>query len=284
MKAIEQNGNDGFTRTPRDVHTNSIGSATVITDGNDDLVEKISHDVFGRSAFTDVPKQPLTSSSIENEILFQGRKYDEETNLYYYQKQHYAPLMESILPDHLRTDSHSCHDSMNLYQRFNMNPVNFTNPMGENIFRIDLGNGCYFDVGVEGAKGWPKESNPGKLDFSLVFNTEHRINSRMVSGSNDFRIVVSLAEFARITSTSLNLHPIIGTAKGKPGSPRDIESALGIKRERVKNYAKLYTNVDEIEIIQNPKTGTAEIVFKGNVDLTGRYPILGEINEANKNN
>ena len=129
MKTIVQKGYDSLTRTPYYDHTNNIGPETAITDGNEDLVEKVSRDAFGNSSFTDVPNQPLASSSIGDNILFQNKNYNEETNLYYYRARYYDPIMGRFL----QTDPMSYTDSMNLYQSFNCNPINFTNPMGKNV-------------------------------------------------------------------------------------------------------------------------------------------------------
>ena len=117
---------DGAVSTPYYVHTNAIGSVTAVTDDSGSLVERVSYDVFGMPTFTDAADQPLTSSSIGNDILFQGRRYDKETNLYYYRARYYDPIMGRFL----QTDPMGYADSMNLYQGFNMNPMNFVDPMG----------------------------------------------------------------------------------------------------------------------------------------------------------
>jgi RHS repeat-associated protein len=59
-------------------------------------------------------------------------------------------------------------------------------------------------------------------------------------------------------------------AKGKPGSPRDVEEALGIKRGRGNNYIEFDAKPDEFKITKNPITGTTERVFMGDVNLAGR--------------
>ncbi|MCP4567560.1 MAG: hypothetical protein GY841_08275, partial [FCB group bacterium] len=66
------------------VHRNAIGSVTAITDANGDILERVTYDVFGMPTFTDGNGAQLMSSVIGNDILFQGRRYDKETNLYYY--------------------------------------------------------------------------------------------------------------------------------------------------------------------------------------------------------
>jgi hypothetical protein len=59
-------------------------------------------------------------------------------------------------------------------------------------------------------------------------------------------------------------------AKGKPGSPRDVEEALGIKRGRGNHYVEFDAKAGEYQTIKNPRTGATETVFNGDVDLAGR--------------
>jgi RHS repeat-associated protein len=117
----------GATSTPYYVHTNDIGSTTAITDANGALVERVSYDTFGLPSFSDASGQPIASSSIGNNILFQGREYDFELNLYNYRARYYDPIMGRFL----QTDPVGYQDSMNLYQGMNMNPGNFLDPLGE---------------------------------------------------------------------------------------------------------------------------------------------------------
>jgi RHS repeat-associated protein len=64
---------------------------------------------------------------IDNELLFQGRRYEKETNLIYFRARYYDPIMGRFLS----VDPMGYQDSMNLYQGFNMNPVNFVDPFGK---------------------------------------------------------------------------------------------------------------------------------------------------------
>jgi hypothetical protein len=61
-------------------------------------------------------------------------------------------------------------------------------------------------------------------------------------------------------------------AQGKPGSARDVEDALGINRGRGNNYVEFNAKSGEFHTIKNPKTAATEIVFDGDLNLTGRNP------------
>ncbi|MCJ7482516.1 MAG: RHS repeat-associated core domain-containing protein, partial [Thermodesulfovibrionales bacterium] len=117
----------GATSTPYYFHTNDIGSTTAITDVNGALVERVSYDTFGLPSFSDAAGQSIGASSIGNTILFQGREYESDINLYNYRARYY----DSIMGRFLQTDPIGYQDSMNLYQGMNMNPGNYLDPWGE---------------------------------------------------------------------------------------------------------------------------------------------------------
>jgi RHS repeat-associated protein len=143
---------DGATQTDYYVHTNSIGSVTAITDQGGNLVERVSYDTFGMPTFTDYQTDPenptvVSNSLIGNDILFQGRRYDEEINLYYYRARYYDPIMGRFL----QTDPAGYKDSMNLYQAFNMNGVNYLDPFGKWI------GGIHAEITKDAVSGFRKK-------------------------------------------------------------------------------------------------------------------------------
>jgi len=117
---------EGDTFTSYYYHTDSTGSVTAITDADGNLVERVTYDIYGMPTFWDADGNVIPKSSIGNNILFHGREYDTELNLYYFRARYYDPIMGRFL----QTDPMGYADSMNLYQGFNMNPVNFMDPFG----------------------------------------------------------------------------------------------------------------------------------------------------------
>jgi RHS repeat-associated protein len=107
-------------------HTDANGSVTAITDADGNLVERVTYDIYGMPTFWDAAGNKISKSSIGNNILFHGREYDTELNLYYFRARYYCPIMGRFL----QTDPMGYQDSMNLYQGFNMNPYNFFDPFG----------------------------------------------------------------------------------------------------------------------------------------------------------
>jgi RHS repeat-associated protein len=120
---------EGDTVTAYYYHTDASGSVTAITDANGQLVERVSYDIYGMPTFWDASGNKIPKSSIGNNILFHGREYDEELNLYYFRARYYCPIMGRFL----QTDPMGYHDAMNLYQAFGMNPINFTDPFGDAV-------------------------------------------------------------------------------------------------------------------------------------------------------
>lgn len=68
-------------------------------------------------------------SIVGNNSLMHGRIYEPEIGLYYYRNRYYHPELGRFL----QQDPNGYEDSLNLYQAFNMNPVNFVDPMGLTI-------------------------------------------------------------------------------------------------------------------------------------------------------
>ncbi len=76
-------------------------------------------------ALIECPESPIAPEKSEP-----SSTYDQEGGHYHFRARAYDPFMGRFL----QTDPLGYVDSMNLYQAFNMNPFNFTDPMGESIF------------------------------------------------------------------------------------------------------------------------------------------------------
>jgi RHS repeat-associated protein len=128
-EVIRMDAYNGSAITPYYFHSNAIGSTTAVTDANGQVVERYKYGLYGMPTFMDAAGNVIPKSTIGNNILFQGREYEPETNFYYFRARHLDPIMGRFLS----TDPMGYEDSLNLYQAFNQNPVNFVDPFGEAV-------------------------------------------------------------------------------------------------------------------------------------------------------
>ena len=70
-------------------------------------------------------------------------------------------------------------------------------------------------------------------------------------------------------------------ARGKPGSPRDVERQFGIKRGRGNCYVEFDASADEFEVVKNPLTGSTERVLQ-EMSFCGKEIPHSEATDDNK--
>ena len=110
----------------------TIGENTNFSDGaggnlaSGTVVEKYTYDVYGVVTIKDRNGVVLSQSKIRNPYLFQGRRLDEETGLYYFRNRYYDPAHGRFIS----RDPEGFIDGPNLYSFVNNNPINYTDPTG----------------------------------------------------------------------------------------------------------------------------------------------------------
>jgi RHS repeat-associated protein len=223
---FRQDINQSGTLTPYSyyIHTDHIGSTTAITTQNGTLQERISYDLYGSPTFKAPDNTPLTTnaSTIGNTTLFQGRTYDSETNLYYYRARYLDPIMGRFL----QTDPLGYKDSLNLYQAFNQNPVNYLDPKGEYFivpyndkYRKEIlnalakgaltktGSSLFWNILLDprpvivksGNLNIAQRKNTTVLTFGEVFLKDIKRTSNRVTGATAYIDLDKLKKFSYIT-------------------------------------------------------------------------------------
>ncbi len=99
----------------------ALGNVVNLTDNNGNLVTTYYYDVYGdfteSGAFTDNPYK------------FTGRRYDPESDLYFYRARMYSPTLGRFM----QTDPAGYVDGPNLYTYVNNNTLNYSDPWGLRI-------------------------------------------------------------------------------------------------------------------------------------------------------
>ena len=89
-------------------------------------MESYSYDVFGTPTIYNGDGDEISTSAIGNPYMFTGRRYEQETGLYYYRLRDY----NSSIGRFMQTDPIGYAGGLNLYRYCHNNPTNYVDSMG----------------------------------------------------------------------------------------------------------------------------------------------------------
>ncbi len=187
-------------------HTNHLGSTMALTDSVGKQQERVVYDVYGAPTFINNAGQEIAKSSVNNTILFTGREYDYESNIYYFRARSQHPQIGRFM----QHDPLMYVDGMNDLNYVNNNIVNFIDPWGciqsiggSNLFGSG-GDGNYFSQNSQrqkkNAENLIKNNKAKKTAINSIFKT----TSKRLPGAaqTEALLVLSVAGIAAWAITS----------------------------------------------------------------------------------
>ena len=133
----DNNGNISY------YHPDQLGSTTLITDSNGNIVSNLQYEPFGNQI-----------QNSNERYTYTGHEYDNESSLIYAGARYYNPQIgKFIQPDIITTDVNNP-QSLNRYSYVNNNPFGYKDPNGMAMVGIGwIFSGIYVPVSIQGLYG-----------------------------------------------------------------------------------------------------------------------------------
>ncbi len=108
------------------LHKDRLGSVIAVMNSAGSLVETVDYDEYGNPSFFGPAGALLAASTIGNDVLYTGQKFDAETGLYHYKLRTYDPAGGRFL----QRDPLLYVDGLNAYVYVGNSPVSAVDPLG----------------------------------------------------------------------------------------------------------------------------------------------------------
>jgi RHS repeat-associated protein len=198
-------------------------------------------------------------SIVGNTSLMHGRTYEPEVGLYYFRNRYYHPQLGRFL----QQDPNGYEDSLNMYQAFNQNPVNFTDPMGldTDAGRIASSLSKYYES--------IRPKNPGTTWFDRLLGNIFVTYMKFIRDVDDIDTVHFTLHTLYDTGNFLTLGTLDRTAAQKDLDIGDrVWFFLNEMPERIQN-AGTFGLLDNLEAERgNGLEGAGRAVYKTLFDLS----------------
>jgi len=107
-------------------------------------VESYSYNVFGSPTISDGDGVEISASAIGNPYMFTGRRYDEDTGLYYYRLRDFHPVLGRFV----QNDPIGYAGGLNLYTYCGNNSLSYLDPYGLDRYLVKQ-HGTHYLIGIE---------------------------------------------------------------------------------------------------------------------------------------
>ncbi len=187
-------------------HHNSLGSVVAVTDAAGNIAESYEYKAYGEVSIFDSTGAPTVGNAteVEQPFMFTGRRWDfeEGSGLYYYRLRYYDPVDGRFVSrDPLGNWGDAAHKG-NAQNYCANNPVNFIDPMGQDVWQTPMtnpddmrggGGGGGFGGGARGGprsgpRTAPKSGKSGKSGKSAKSAKSAKSGKSGKSAKHDSRV------------------------------------------------------------------------------------------------
>ncbi|RLC79144.1 MAG: hypothetical protein DRJ03_24020 [Chloroflexi bacterium] len=224
-------------------HYDGLGSVAAISNANGNLVEKYVYDVFGSFTIYDANDTQLTESSVGNPYYFTGRRYDSETELYYYRARYYNPELGRFM----QTDPIGYTDGINWYAYCGNNSINIIDPYG--LIGFWERTGVLFSTG-------PIDSYTMSKYSKISFSEAEIMTSEIITNS-----VTPVTSDEKNSIQNAVLHGLVSSYFYRHVNEEDATQALNIHELPENRSNDFDTSVDEA----NNRVGKSIGLSNGNI-------------------
>ncbi|OQB24682.1 MAG: tRNA(Glu)-specific nuclease WapA precursor [Firmicutes bacterium ADurb.Bin182] len=225
---------------------NGHADVTALLDSNGNLVATYYYDAFGNIL--------EKTGTVDNNILYGGYQYDEETGLYYLNARMYDPITARFLQEDTYKGQYNDPLSLNLYTYCHNEPLMYSDPTGHARFSLkDIINAflekakSLLRKADDFIKETAKSLSQAVSEYeAMLIKAENALTIVAVATVFVAALVVSIPAVAFIggmVTTGLGLGSVIGSAIGAAGVVAVAGMAIAIAES---NIEEIYTGTNPI--------------------------------------